>query len=234
MNPPSPASKPSVDVRTLSLTQLQKLADRGSRRARAELEGRMRASALAAAAAPTHAPMTAPPPAVRTPPPVADIPTLTVRAEAASAQAARALPSLGTPPDATPDAPRPRHDALADQLQLMAQQDEARERAHGPPRLVGMVLIAWGVLLLFGALVMLGRGGGAYYLFCAVGSAAVGWLLMQSSRWAMALHGLLLLLALAWAWRANGGSLAMAVVQAAPLWIPALWMAVRPVREPLE
>ena len=81
---------------------------------------------------------------------------------------------------------------------------------------------------------MLGRGGGAYYLFCAVGSAAVGWLLMQSSRWAMALHGLLLLLALAWAWRANGGSLAMAVVQAAPLWIPALWMAVRPVREPLE
>lgn len=26
----------------------------------------------------------------------------------------------------------------------------------------------------------------------------------------------------------------MAVVQAAPLWIPALWMAVRPVREPLE
>ncbi|HRM53191.1 MAG TPA: hypothetical protein PLS11_04685, partial [Ottowia sp.] len=134
----------------------------------------------------------------------------------------------------TPDAPRPRHDALADQLQLMAQQDEARERAHGPPRLVGMVLIAWGVLLLFGALVMLGRGGGAYYLFCAVGSAAVGWLLMQSSRWAMALHGLLLLLALAWAWRANGGSLAMAVVQAAPLWIPALWMAVRPVREPLE
>ena len=31
MNPPSPASKPSVDVRTLSLTQLQKLADRGSR-----------------------------------------------------------------------------------------------------------------------------------------------------------------------------------------------------------
>ena len=142
MNPPSPASKPSVDVRTLSLTQLQKLADRGSRRARAELEGRMRASALAAAA-PTHAPVTAPPPAVRTPPPVADIPTLTVRAEAASAQAARALPSLGTPPDATPDAPRPRHDALADQLQLMAQQDEARERAHGPPRLVGMVLIAW-------------------------------------------------------------------------------------------
>ena len=46
MNPPSPASKPSVDVRTLSLTQLQKLADRGSRRARAELEGRRRASAL--------------------------------------------------------------------------------------------------------------------------------------------------------------------------------------------
>lgn len=194
----------------------------------------MRASPLAAAA-PTHAPVTAPPPAVRTPPPVADIPTLTC-APRQRRRRPRALPSLGTPPDATPDAParattrwptRPRAS--------MAQQDEARERAHGPPRLVGMVLIAWGVLLLFGALVMLGRGGGAYYLFCAVGSAAVGWLLMQSSRWAMALHGLLpLLLALAWAWRANGGSLAMAVAQAAPLWIPALWMAVRPVREPLE
>lgn len=233
MNPPSPASKPSVDVRTLSLTQLQKLADRGSRRARAELEGRMRASALAAAA-PTHAPVTAPPPAVRTPPPVADIPTLTVRAEAASAQAARALPSLGTPPDATPDAPRPRHDALADQLQLMAQQDEARERAHGPPRLVGMVLIAWGVMMLLGGLIMLSRGGGLYYLFCGVGSAAVGWLLMQCSRWAMVLHGVLLLAALAWAWQIAKGSLGLAVVQAAPVWIAALWLAVRAVREPLE
>ena len=53
-----------------------------------------------------------------------------------------------------------------------AWQDEARERAHGPPRLVGMVLIAWGVMMLLGGLIMLSRGGGLYYLFCGVGSAA--------------------------------------------------------------
>ncbi|QTD45837.1 hypothetical protein [Ottowia testudinis] len=222
--PPPSASKSSVDVRTLSLVQLQMLADRGSRRARAELEGRMRASVLAAQAA-TAAP-------ARTAPPAADIPTLMVRADAASP---RAVPPLPMPmADAAPEPPRTYHDNMAEQLQLMAQQDEARARAHGPPRLVGMVLIGWGVLMLFGALVMLGRGGALYYLFCGAGSAAVGWLLMQSSRWAMVLHGGLLLVAMGWAWFAGGGSVAMALAQAAALWIPALWMLVRPVREPLE
>lgn len=67
-----------------------------------------------------------------------------------------------------------------------------------------------------------------------VGSAAVGWLLMQCSRWAMVLHGVLLLAALAWAWQIAKGSLGLAVVQAAPVWIAALWLAVRAVREPLE
>ena len=220
--PPPPASKSSVDVRTLSVAQLQKLAQRGSRRARAELEGRMRA--------------TAPVPAPRTPPsPAANIPTLTVRANAASVRPAMPpMPSAGALPIAAADEARPRHDALAEQLQLIAQQDKARARADGPPRLVGMVLIGWSVLLMLGGLMMLSRSGGVYYLFSGAGLAAVGWLLMRCSRWALVLHGLVLLLALAWAWRATGGSLAMALVQAAPLWIAALWMVVPPVREPLE
>ena len=90
------------------------------------------------------------------------------------------------------------------------------------------------LMMLLGGLIMPSRGGGLYYLFCGVGSAAVGWLLMQCSRWAMVLHGVLLLAALAWAWQIAKGSLGLAVVQAAPVWIAALWLAVRAVREPLE
>ncbi|HNK53284.1 MAG TPA: hypothetical protein PLB22_07065, partial [Ottowia sp.] len=83
---------------------------------------------------------------------------------------------------------------------------------------------------------VLGRGGAAlYYLFCGLGAAAVGALLMRRSRWALALHGALLPLALGWAWAGAGRhSLPLSVVQAAPLLIPALWMALRQVREALE
>ena len=192
--PPAPSSssaKSSVDVRTLSLVQLQKLAERGSRRAKAELEGRMRASATdhgalaAPSAAPQARPQPSPRPASAPRPPAGPIPTLTERAAAASATSAIAAP-LATPPADAPPAP---HDALAQQLEMIARQDEARARADGPPRLVGLVLIAWGVMLL---------------------------------------------VALAWAWQITRGSAGLALVQAAPLWIAALWMAVRPVREPLE
>jgi len=192
-NAPQPAAdstRPRVDVRRLSLAQLQKMAEQGSRRARAELEGRMRAAGA-----------TPPAPAPAAPPPVA--------------------------------APQPRPD-LSAQIELLALQDSQRARADGPPRLVGMVLIAWSALILLGALAMLAHGGGPYYLFCALGAAAVGGLLMRRSRWALALHGALLLVALGWAWRGAGGSLVTVLVQAAPLLVPAAWMAVRPVREPLE
>ena len=225
--PPSSADpgRQRLDVRSLSLAQLQKLAAQGSRRARAELEGRMRASGTSA-----------PPAAPAGPAPDAAIPTLSSRAarvpdmdEVRAAQAR--VPTM--PPSAARAAGAPNHH-LADQLALIARQDEQRARADGPPRLVGLVLIAWGVLMLMGALVMLAYRGGPYYLFCALGVAAVGWLLMRRSRWAMALHGALLLVALGWAWYGARGSLATALVQAAPLLIPAAWMAVRPVREPLE
>jgi hypothetical protein len=188
-----------VDVRSLSLAQLQKLAAHGSQRARAELESRMNA--------PSGAPA---PPAPK--------------AAAATAVAAEASAAPG------PGSPRV---PLTEQFELIARQDAERTRADGPPRLVGMVLIGWSMLLLFGALFMLSRGG-LYYLFCALAMAAVGWLLMQRSRWAMALHGVLLLAALVWAWLRARGSLGLALFEAVPLLISAAWMAVPSVREPLE
>jgi hypothetical protein len=231
--PPSSSAKNRIDVRTLSLVQLQLLAERGSRRAKAELEGRMRAAAVGGQPAP---PAPLPPPAVAPRPPTGPVPTLTERAMSqpvpAAAQprqpAAAATIDGAANPGATP------HDALAQQLALIARQDEARARADGPPRLVGVVLIAWGVLLLLGALIMLSHSGGAYYLVCGLGVAAVGGLLLRCSRWALVLHGALVLLALAWAWQLSAGSLGMALVQAAPLWIAALWMLARPLREPLQ
>jgi len=182
--PSSDASRQRVDVRGLSLAQLHQLAAQGSQRARAELEGRLRAT------------------------------------------------DSGTPaPAAADDAPR-QH--LVDRLELIARQDEQRARIGDSPRLAGMVLIAWGLLILLGALVMPARGGGFYYLFCALGVTAVGILLMRCSRWAMALHGALLLAALLWAWRSAHGNLMTVLMQAGPLLIPSLWMAVPQVREPLE
>ena len=64
-------------------------------------------------------------------------------------------------------------------------------------------------------------------------AGAVGWLLMRCKRWAMPVHGVLVLIALGWAWRSQG-SLGVALVQSAALWIPALWMTMRPVREGLD
>lgn len=214
-----------IDVRTLNLVQLQKLADRGSRRAKAELEGRMRAAAAGS-------PPPSAPPAPAAQPPARPIPTLTERAPPTIAPRRVVMPATTT--EAAPDAPPQPHDAMVQQLELIARQDEARARADGPPRLVGLVLIAWGVLMLLGGLVMLSHGGALYYLLGGVAIVAVGWLLLQCSRWALALQGVVLLVALVWAWSIGQGSVAMALVQAAPLWIAALWMAVPSVREPLQ
>lgn len=48
----------------------------------------------------------------------------------------------------------------------------------------------------------------------------------------MALQALAVLLALAWARR--GAGMVLAVLQAAPVWLAALWAAVPAVREPLH
>ena len=212
-----------LDVRSLSLAQLQKLATQGSRRARAELESRMQtADAAASHTAPAAAPR--PAPALRRPSAV--IPTLTERATAASDRAGAS---------ATPAAPGPHlpHQDLAAQFELLARQDAQRARAADLPRLIGMMLIVWGALVLLGAAVMLAHGGGFYYLFCALGVAAVGWLLLRCSRWALPVHGALLLATLAWAWYSSHGSPIMMLVQAMPLLVPAAWMAVPAVRQPL-
>lgn len=229
---PATPHQPSIDVRTLSLAQLQKLAERGSRRARAELDSRLRApQAPAAPSAPAVAPPVAPARApgvhaaapVPAPAPVAapgPVPQPRQRRAPAPQPAGNATPES----DAAPD-------ALTEKLQLIARQDEARTRLDGPPRLVGLVLMGCGLLFVLIGLIAL-RHGGLYYGFCGLAFGAVGWLLLQRSRWAMAAHGALLAVALGWAW-ASQRSLAMALVQAGPLLVAALWMAVGRVREGL-
>ena len=199
--PPAPSAP---DVRRFSLAQLHRLAEGGSRRARAELERRLREPGPAAAA-----------PAPRAPSVAAAVP-------------GNARPAPAPIAAAAADG----HDARIDSWALMERQQLEAARQDGPPRLVGLVLIAWGVLLGLGGLALLARGGGAYYLLCGGACAGVGVLLMRCSRWALALQALALLLALAWAWR--GGSVLLAVLQAAPLWLAALWAAVPAVREPLR
>ena len=203
--PPERSAPPTApDVRTLSLAQLHRLAEGGSRRARAELERRMREPGPAAAGPAPHAPSVA----AATP----------GSARPASAPRAAAAPDGG--------------DARIDSWVLIERQQLERARQDGPPRLVGLVLLAWGALLGLGGLALLARGGGAYYLLCGLACAGVGALLMRCSRWAMALQALAVLLALAWAWR--GAGMVLAVLQAAPVWLAALWAAVPAVREPLR
>lgn len=269
--------KPSIDVRTLSMAQLQKLANKGSRRARAELEKRL--------SAPTSpAPLTMPPtaPAPLSPAPAKfDQPAVTAQSATghrashapghvasysagqsihapqhapvhqvphkphvtphpaphphhAQAPLPGGLPSLSTPPlDATHEPPSPQQ-ALATQLTMIAQQDERRARASGTPKLLGMMLMGWSVLMLLGGLAMLRYSGGAYYLVSGMGTLAVGWLLLHCNRIALVVQPAILLVALAWAWHDNKGSLVLMLVQTTPLLIPAMWMLLQQAREPLE
>ena len=187
----------------MGLVQLHKLAGQGSRRARAEIERR-----LHVAPGPDGSP---PPQAPRT-----DAPTMTPLAPRAP------LPADGAAAPAVPP---------IDAWQGIERHAQQASRAAGPPRLLGLVLTAWGVLLALGGLALLARTGSAYYLGCGLACAGVGALLWRQSRWAIAAHGVAVLIALAWAWRSG---VALALVQAAPLWIAALWLAVPAVREPLE
>lgn len=196
---PRPAARPRADLRTLSAVQLQQLAARGSRSARAELERRMGGPV--------------PPPAQ----------------PAATPSSAAAAPL----PQPAAAKQQPAHQALIEQWELIERQQSAQARSAGAPRLVGWVLVGWGVLLGLGGLVLLTRRGGAYYLLCGLGCAAVGALLARRSRWAMLAHALLAALALAWAW-SHGANAALALVQAAPVLLAALWMAAPGVREGLD
>ncbi|MDO5087821.1 MAG: hypothetical protein Q4D74_09475 [Comamonadaceae bacterium] len=251
MPAPQPDHKPAIDVRKLSLAQLKMLADKGSRRARAELEGRMRAMSAEAAphtphAAPRMAPAAAAPARMSAAVAPASAPVATHRpmsaalpgaGVAAARPAARpgAVPAMPPMPAMASAGAKEGDDLEMQKLRLLAQQDNARTRAEGPPRLMGMVLMGWGALLGLGGLVMLAsRFGGGFYAVCGLICIGVGWLLWRSSRLALYAHGAALVLMLGWAWHDAHGSFGLALVQAAPLWIAGLWMLVRPVREPLE
>lgn len=143
-----------------------------------------------------------------------------------------AAPGMQAAPTAQPVRNSEIADAHAERLKLMAQLAPERDAA-GPPRLVGLVLIAWGLLLALGGLTLLAQSGNAYYVYCGLACVAVGYLLMRCSAWAMHAHLALLLLALAWGWRSDGSALG-ALASALPLLVPLLWLAVPSVRTPLR
>ena len=202
---PSPTPrKPQIDVRRLSLVQLQALAARGSRRARAELEARM--------AAP-------PPPQARTAPPVPPMPL------------PDALAGMDRTP--APHRAGEAEDPRIRELEFLARQDREDAQARGLPRLFGLLLMGWGGLFVVAGLVTLAHRGGGYYLAMGAATLAVGWLLFKGKIWAIYLQAASVLIALAWAW-SNSRGIAGTLAQAAPFWITAFWIAVPHVREPLE
>lgn len=269
-------AKPKIDVRTLTLTQLKMLADKGSRRARAELEGRMRAMESRSSEGQGRAsdfltlPPTEPQPLSPSSPPSPPSPTFARPARpqppatppaarpvapapqaAAQAPAQAPRPAAAVPPHpvvqpsavATPDADAalsPEVFARLESLRASAQQESSRSREQDPPRLVGMVLMGWGGLVGFGGLAMLMagsmyRGNSLYYLIGGLLCGGVGWLLWRCSRMAMAAQAGVVILMLGWALGKTGLSgFFSGLAQAAPIWIPALWLLVPLLRDPLD
>lgn len=222
--PPAPAD---VDLQSLGLVALHRLAQQGHDAARAELERRMRAPQAGQVG--RAAPKTPSLSATR----AAAVPR---RAVAQDTAASRAL----TPPAPATTTPAPQVEAAvrdaqaqAEQLQLMAQLTPDAQSVDGPPRLVGLVMLIWGVLLSLGGLILAAQTGNVYYVFCGLACAAVGYLLMRTSRFALHAHLASLAVALAWAWVLDRNT-AAALTGALPLLVPLLWLAVPAVREPLS
>lgn len=217
---PSAQRKPSVDVRALSLPQLHQAAQRGSRRARAEIERRLSLSPPQAAA-PTPRP--------------ARVPAAAAGQSPAPPRPGVVPQALETPSAAQAETPEP-HQALLEQWTLIERQALERSRLDGAPQLIGLLLLGWGALMAFGALVLLayakGADGGLYYLLCGCGVAAVGGLLLRRSRWALLLHLGLLLVAVGVVWGQDGA--VSALVQASPVLLSGLWMLMASVREGLD
>ena len=258
-------AKPKIDVRTLTLTQLKMLADKGSCRARAELEGRMRAMESRSSESRSEGRasdfLTLPPtglqPLSAATPPVPPVriarpapPVRPAPVQAPRQAAAVPPPSLATAPlpKAAPAAVAADADAALspevfarlESLRASALQESSRSREQDPPRLVGMVLMSWGGLVGFGGLVMLlagsmYRGNSLYYLIGGLLCGGVGWLLWRCSRMAMAAQAGVVILMLGWALGHTGLSgFFSGLAQAAPLWIPALWLLAPPLRDPLD
>ncbi|MDR2127673.1 MAG: hypothetical protein LBP52_01205 [Burkholderiaceae bacterium] len=264
---PKSKSKPRVDMRTLSLTQLQRLAQQGSRRAQAELQARLDAPPpspvdhrLAAGAAPktarpplaSAAPRSAASPAAaRAPVAPVQLPPLDLDWTATARGARVAPPAMPLPASlqeaearlgqmaaqSNPDVPPPPADPVADprvqSYEMLAQHDTAETRYAALPRLIGMVIIAWGVVMLIGGLIFLAKKGGAYYPVMGAATIVVGWQLWRHSFWAMYAQPLVLVLAFGWGWYASGKG-GDALFQSAPFLLPATWMFFGAVRERLE
>lgn len=224
--------KPKIEVRELSLAQLQRLTVHGSRRARAELERRLAAFDVQGRSEPRLGAAIEP---VRVAAPSA--PRLSSAAspqEMAASAAASGAPGTAFSGNRQTQ-PQISQDVQILQLQAQAQQDESRQRAEGPPGLVGMALMAWGALMLLGGLILLQHKGGLYYILFGLACAGIGWLLLRCKRSAIWAHAACIVVALLWAWRSDTGNTIVAtLVLSAPIWISALWIAVPPIREPLH
>ncbi|MDR2990825.1 MAG: hypothetical protein LBU72_02630 [Burkholderiaceae bacterium] len=228
--------KPKIDARELSLAQLHRLAVRGSRRARAELERRMAAldaqdhSEPRSDTTPGPADVAAAPvPQLTSAASLQEMAGLAATLRATSGAAGMTFPGNREAP------PQDVQEAQILRLQALAQQDEARQRAQGPPELVGMALMAWGALVLLGGLALLTRKGGLYYTLFGLACMVIGWLLLRCKRAAIWVHVACVVTALPWAWFGYpGNTVATALLQSAPIWIAALWIAVPAVREPLN
>ncbi len=126
------------------------------------------------------------------------------------------------------------HDAVVAHLAAISKQEAAQTRANDVPRFIGMVIMAWAVIVALSGLVVLASGRGAYFLFSGIAAGAVGWLLFKLRGMALPLHAVLLLAAFAWAWSGQSATALEALIQSMPLLIPAAWMFFPQVREPLQ
>lgn len=237
----SPGRSSSVQVGALSLAQLHQAAQRGSRRAKAELARRMAEDdpTSAAAAPAVRSPQAVPDaqPAFASVPAMASAPVPASKARpqpaAVSASSAMAAQKAAASAPAEPGADK---QALVEQWAQIERQELERTRRQGASQLIGMLLLGWGVLVGLGGLIFVAYGprasDGLYYLLCGVGAAAVGGLLMRNKRWALFLHPALLVVALGVAW-GQGGTLS-AVAQASPLLLPVLWVLMPSVRDALD
>lgn len=123
---------------------------------------------------------------------------------------------------------------MAEHLAVISRQESAQTRADDVPRFIGLVVMVWGVLVVLGGIIMLASGRGLYILASGLAVSCVGWLLYKLKRLALPMHLIFLLAAVAWAWSGKSVSALEALTQSAPLLIPALWMLVPSVREPLH
>jgi hypothetical protein len=224
--------QPKIEVRNLSLAQLQRLALRGNRRAQAEIERRMAALDAQDRAAPRPSATAGP-----APQPASAVPLHEIAKLEAALRAASRVPGMTVSGDrsALPPTVQAAQDAQIQRLQALAQQDEARQRAEGPPGLVGLALMAWGALVLLGGLALLTRTGGLYYSLSGLACMVIGGLLLRCQRAAIWVHIVCVVAALPWALLGYAGNtVATALLQSAPIWISAIWIAVPVVRDPLH